>query len=106
MLFRSIEEGKLLDHTIKMGDYTRRKLETMKDKYPVIDHVRGKGLMIGIQLTMPGAKIVSRCLEKGLRVNCTQDSVLRFMPSMIVTTDEIDKALAILDEVLGEGEQA
>ena len=105
-VIEAIEEGNLLDHTIKMGDYTRKKLEAMKDKYPVIDHLRGKGLMIGIQLTTPGAKIVSRCLEKGLRVNCTQDSVLRFMPSMIVTADEIDKALAILDEVLGEGEQA
>ena len=61
--------------------------------------------MIGIQLTMPGAAIVNRCLEKGLRINCTQDTVLRFMPSMTVSKDEIDRAIAILDDVLAEGEQ-
>ncbi len=100
----AIEEENLLDNANKMGQYTREKLAALKEKHPVIDHVRGKGLMIGIQLTSSGAGIVSKCLEKGLRVNCTQDTVLRFMPSMTVTCDEIDRAMAILDEVLGEGE--
>ncbi|HUV40708.1 MAG TPA: aminotransferase class III-fold pyridoxal phosphate-dependent enzyme, partial [Sedimentisphaerales bacterium] len=65
-------------------------------------HVRGKGLMIGIQLTGPGSKIVDRCLEKGLRINCTQDTVLRLMPPMIVTSEQIDRAVDILDGVLSE----
>ncbi len=103
-VIEAIEEEKLLDNAVKMGDDVRQKLETLKDKYPLIDHIRGKGLMIGIQLTMPGAKIVSRCLEKGLRINCTQESVLRFMPSMTITQQEIDAALTILDQVLGEGD--
>ncbi|MHC4552476.1 MAG: acetylornithine/succinylornithine family transaminase [Planctomycetota bacterium] len=102
----AIEEENLLDNANTMGRYTRGKLEELKEKYPIIDHIRGKGLMIGIQLTMPGAAIVSKCLEKGLRVNCTQETVLRFMPSMTVTTEEIDAAIAILDEVLGQGEEA
>ena len=59
--------------------------------------------MLGLQLNMPGASIVSRCLEKGLRINCTQETVLRLMPSMTVTENEIDAAVAILEEVLGEG---
>jgi acetylornithine/N-succinyldiaminopimelate aminotransferase len=104
-VIEAIEEDKLLDNTRKMAQYTRDKLDQLKDKYPIIDHVRGKGLMIGMQLTMPGGAIVSRCLEKGLRINCTQDTVLRFMPSMTVSQQEIDRAVAILDEVLGEGEQ-
>ena len=58
--------------------------------------------MIGIQLTLPGAAIVSQCLEKGLRINCTQETVLRFMPSMTVTKEEIDRAVGILDNVLNE----
>lgn len=103
-VIEAIEEDHLLDNAVKMGDYARQKLEQLKDKHPIIDHVRGKGLMIGIQLTMSGAKIVSRCLEKGLRINCTQDSVLRFMPAMTITQQEIDAALSILDQVLGEGE--
>lgn len=103
-VIEAIEEDKLLDNANTMGRYAREKLEQLKNDYPIIDHVRGKGLMLGIQLTMPGAKIVSRCLEKGLRINCTQESVIRFMPSMTVSQEEIDKAIAILSEVLGEGE--
>ena len=102
-VIEAIEEDKLLDNANAVGEYTRNKLEQLKEKYPIIDHIRGKGLMLGLQLNMPGAGIVSRCLEKGLRINCTQETVLRMMPSMTVTRDEIDAAVAILDEVLGEG---
>jgi acetylornithine/succinyldiaminopimelate/putrescine aminotransferase len=65
--------------------------------------VRGVGLMIGIQLNSPGAQIVAKCLEKGLRINCTHDTVIRFMPPMIVTKEQIDEAVGILDSVLSEG---
>lgn len=104
-VIEAIEEEKLLDNTKKMAAYMLDKLEQLKDKYPIIDHVRGKGLMLGVQLTMPGSGIVSRCLEKGLRINCTQDTVLRIMPSMTISQEEIDRAIAILDQVLGEGEK-
>lgn len=103
-VIEAIEQENLLDNTNKMGRYTREKLEQLKEKYPVIDHIRGKGLMLAIQLTVPGAAIVSRCLQKGLRINCTQETVIRFMPSMTVSREEIDKAAAILSEVLDEGE--
>ena len=103
-VIEAIEEEKLIDNAVKMGAYTRQKLEALKEKYPVIDHVRGRGLMIGIQLTMPGAGLVSRCLAKGLRINCTHETVLRFMPAMTITPAEIDRAVAILDESLSEGE--
>jgi acetylornithine/succinyldiaminopimelate/putrescine aminotransferase len=104
-VIEAIEEEKLLDNTLEMGQYCRSKLEQLKEKYPVIDHIRGKGLMLGIQLNMPGGAIVDHCLEKGLRINCTQESVLRFMPSMTVTKEEIDKAIVILNDVLSEGKQ-
>jgi acetylornithine/N-succinyldiaminopimelate aminotransferase len=103
-VIEAIEEDKLLDNTNALGQYTRNKLEQLKEKHPIIDHIRGKGLMLGLQLNMPGGLIVNRCLEKGLRINCTQETVLRMMPSMTVTQDEIDAAVAILDEVLGEGD--
>jgi predicted acetylornithine/succinylornithine family transaminase len=103
-VIEAIEEEKLLDNANVLGAYTRSKLEQLKEKYPIVDHIRGKGLMLGLQLNMPGATIVNRCLEKGLRINCTQETVLRMMPSMTVTQDEIDAAIAILEEVLGEGD--
>jgi acetylornithine/N-succinyldiaminopimelate aminotransferase len=61
-------------------------------------------LMIGVQLNSPGAEIVNKCLENGLRINCTQGTVLRFMPPMIATKSQIDKAIEILDGVLSEDE--
>jgi len=99
----TIEEDNLLQHATEMGQYTQEKLRALKEKHAAIDHVRGIGLMIGIQLTRPGAQIVSKCLEKGLRINCTHDTVIRFMPPMIVTKEQIDEAVGILDSVLSEG---
>jgi predicted acetylornithine/succinylornithine family transaminase len=96
----AIDEESMIENSQKMGKYAADKLNQLKAKYSVIDHIRGKGLMIGIQLKSPGAEIVSKCLEKGLRINCTQDTVLRFMPAMNVSTGEIDKAIKILDSVL------
>jgi len=96
----AIEEGNLLQQAVEVGQYTQDKLNALKDKHSVIDHVRGVGLMIGIQLTRPGAEIVSQCLEKGLRINCTHDTVIRFMPPMIATTEQIDQAIEIFDSVL------
>jgi acetylornithine/N-succinyldiaminopimelate aminotransferase len=58
--------------------------------------------MIGVQLTSPGNEIVDKCLDKGLRINCTSGTVLRFMPAMIATKDQIDQAIEILDAVLSD----
>jgi acetylornithine/N-succinyldiaminopimelate aminotransferase len=98
----TIEQDKLLDNAVKMGEYAKQKLLQLKQKYPLIDSVRGIGLMIGVQLTGPGAEIVDKCLARGLRINCTNNTVLRFMPAMIVTKEQIDEAIDILDSAMGE----
>lgn len=98
----AIEQDKLLDNAVKMGEYAKQKLMQLKQKHPIIDSVRGIGLMIGVQLTGPGGKIVDKCLEKGLRINCTNNTVLRFMPAMIVTEEQIDEAINILDSAMDE----
>ena len=98
----AIEEDNLLAKAAQIGQYTQEKLRALKDKHAVIDHVRGIGMMIGIQLTSPGAGIVSKCLAKGLRINCTHDTVIRFMPPMIATKEQIDQAIEIFDSVLSE----
>jgi acetylornithine/succinyldiaminopimelate/putrescine aminotransferase len=101
-VIEAIEEENLLQNAVKIGQYAVDKLNKLKSKHSIIDHIRGKGLMIGIQLKSPGAEIVSNCLKNGLRVNCTQDTVLRFMPAMNVTAKQIDEAVKILDNVLSE----
>jgi acetylornithine/N-succinyldiaminopimelate aminotransferase len=101
-VIEAIEEENLLENANRLGKYAMDKLEQLKQKHSVIDSVRGVGMMIGVQLTGPGAEIVNRCLEKGLRINCTQGTVLRFMLPMIVTQDQIDQAIEIFDNVLSE----
>jgi acetylornithine/N-succinyldiaminopimelate aminotransferase len=99
-VIEAIEQDNLLTNADRMGQYAMEKLGQLKEKYPIIDHVRGKGLMIGVQLTESGGGIVDKCLENGLRINCTQGNVLRIMPSMTVTSEQIDKAIEIIDGVL------
>jgi len=101
-VIEAIEEENLLQNAADVGRYAKEKLELLKQKHSIIDHVRSVGLMIGVQLTGPGAQIVDKCLKNGLRINCTQATVLRFMPPMIVTKDQIGEAVDILDNVLTE----
>ena len=102
-VIEAIEEEGLLEHAVEIGEYAQQKLRDLQQKHSAIDSVRGVGLMIGVQLTRPGSEIVDRCLEKGLRINCTSGTVLRFMPAMIATKEQIDKAVEILDGAMSEG---
>jgi acetylornithine/N-succinyldiaminopimelate aminotransferase len=105
-VIEAIDEEDLLANAVEMGAYAREKLERLASEHQIIDHVRGIGLMIGVQLKSSGAEIVSKCLEKGLRINCTQGSVIRFMPAMTVTRDQIDSAIDIFRAVLEESRPA
>jgi len=101
-VFRAIQKEKLLTNTNKMGEYLLEALEELKQKYSFIKEIRSMGLMIGIELTGEGKSIVENCLNKGLLINCTHERVLRLMPALNVTKKEIDKAIKILDQALGD----
>ena len=103
-VFEAIKKEKLLANTNRMAVYLRKKLEGLKSKYGFIKEVRNVGLIFGVELSIKGEDIYKDCLKKGLLINCTQDTVLRIMPPMTVTKQEIDKAIAILDKVLAERE--
>jgi acetylornithine/N-succinyldiaminopimelate aminotransferase len=91
----------LLEHCRSMGARLRDGLERLAAKHGVIRDVRGRGLLLGVELADPGAPIVDRCLAAGLIINCTVSRVLRLTPPLIVREDEIAQALDILDEALG-----
>lgn len=97
---RTLEEEDVLANCIAMGKYFSERLLQLKDKYPFIRDVRGRGLILGMELDIEGGPLVSAAMEKGLLINCTVGKVLRFVPPLIVSRREIDAALAILDEVL------
>ncbi|MEE8423736.1 MAG: acetylornithine transaminase [Thermodesulfobacteriota bacterium] len=90
----------ILDNCSKVGGYLLKKLEALTQHYPFIKEVRGKGLMIGMELTIAGANIVNDCLEEGLLINCTVNNVIRFLPPLIVSKEEVDQMLEILRKVL------
>lgn len=98
--FDAIKKEGLISNACKMGEYLFEKLKALKDKKPVIKEIRGKALMIGVELNIEGKEIVSKCFAKGLLINCTHDKVLRIMPGLVVTKKQIDKALGILDEAI------
>jgi acetylornithine/succinyldiaminopimelate/putrescine aminotransferase len=74
----------------------------LQQKYAFITNVRGRGLMVAAELDRPGGHMVVKCLERGYLINCTVDSVLRFLPPLTITEPEVDGLLATLDTVLGE----
>lgn len=94
--FFDILEG-LLPHITKMGDYFCAQLRRLQQRFAFITEVRGYGLMVGVQLNIPGKEIVNRAMDAGLLLNCTHETVLRFLPPYIVTEKEIDEAIGILE---------
>ena len=101
-----IEEEGLLENAKKVGNYLEKGLLVLQAKYPkLITQVRGKGLMLGVQLTVPGRDIVNSCLEKGVIINCTAGDVLRFVPPLNIENVHVDEVLAVLDAVLASIEE-
>lgn len=94
----AFEEEDILANVNEVGDYFISELKKL-DKEIIAD-VRGKGLMVGLELTEPGAKYVDKLREKGFLINCTADKVLRFVPPLIITKEEIDQFVKALDETL------
>jgi acetylornithine/N-succinyldiaminopimelate aminotransferase len=100
-VFETIEQENLLESAVEKGSYIIEELNKLKEKYSnIIKEVRGLGVMIGVELAMPGKDIVDKCMQAKLLINCTHENVLRLMPALNVTTEEIDKAISILDKVL------
>ena len=91
----------LLPQIRATGAYLQERLRGLAARHRVVTETRGVGLMAGIQLSASGDAFVDACLDRGLAINCTHDTVLRLLPPFIVTRAEIDEALSIVDDVLG-----
>lgn len=100
-VFEAIEEEDLLNNTIKMGAYLALKLEALKEKHPAVKNVKGKGLMIGVELDGEDASVIADgCMEEGLLINSTQGNILRIMPPITINADHVDTAVGIISKVL------
>ena len=101
-VFRAMQKEKLLKNCLNMSEYLSQELNILKNNFPVIKEVRGIGLMFGVELNIEGKSIVEKCINQGLLINCTHDKVLRLMPALNITKNEINKAIKILSNVLKE----
>jgi predicted acetylornithine/succinylornithine family transaminase len=86
----------LLPQIRRVGGYFRDQLLDIKKRFDFIKEVRAYGLMVGVELTIPGKEITNRAMANGLLLNCTHDTVLRFLPPYIITEQHVDEALEIL----------
>ncbi len=101
-VFKAIRKSGLLERARRMGEHLGAGLEDLRSRHSVIQEVRGLALMRGLSLSVPGAPIVEKAAARGLLINCTQETVLRILPALIVTKRQIDQALKILDHVFLE----
>lgn len=98
-----VEDGFILDQCNRMSAYFFEKLEQLKADYPnIIVDIRGKGLLLGAELTRDGAPIVNACLEKGILINCAAGNVLRFIPPLIVQRKDIDQLAEVLHRIFAK----
>jgi len=93
---RIMEEEGLLENAVTVGDHLRAALIRELGSLPGFKEVRGRGLMLGIELDRPCGVLVNRAAENGLLISVTADTVIRMVPSLILTTAEADEIVAIL----------
>lgn len=97
-VFEAIMKDKMLSNAKTMGMFFLEELKKLQQQFSFIKEVRGKGLMLGLELTIEGKSIVDDCRENGLIINCTQGKVLRIMPALNVTKKHIKQAMNILEK--------
>jgi acetylornithine/N-succinyldiaminopimelate aminotransferase len=101
---RTIDQQQVVAHAAQVGSYFQKRLEQLKARHAGIEAVLGLGLLLGIKLNQKGDKVVRACMQRGFLINCIQETVLRFVPPLIVKTTEIDALVDCLDDVLRETE--
>jgi len=90
----------LLPNITSTGSYFRVRLTELAQKHSFIKEVRGYGLMIGVELDFSGKQIALDAMEDGLLINCTHNTVLRALPPYILTEQEVDRAIRVLDKAM------
>jgi acetylornithine/succinyldiaminopimelate/putrescine aminotransferase len=96
----TIEADGLLERATQIGERFRTHFAALKEKCPLVTEVRVKGAMIGVQLAVEGAPVVQKCLERGLLINCTHQTVIRLLPAVNIPDELIDEGCDTLADVL------
>lgn len=98
----TIEREGILEHVSSLAEYVRDELASWQAELPIINEIRVCGMMIGIELTIPSTPAVGMCMERGVLINATNDTVIRLLPALNVTREDLDEALRVVRQVLAE----
>lgn len=98
----TIVDDKLAENAQRMGEYLMQKLLSLKERFSMIKDVRGRGLVIGVELGIEGKELVNQAIKSGLILNCIGTNVIRFVPPLIINESHVDEAMAIFEKVLSE----
>jgi acetylornithine/succinyldiaminopimelate/putrescine aminotransferase len=98
-----IEEEGLLENAQRVGDYLQAQLRALQAEGAPIREVRGRGLMVGAELSLPIARtVVQKALERRLILNAVGETILRIVPPLVITPADVDEAVEILRQVFAE----
>ena len=96
----TIAQDGLLDRALRLEELFRKRFATLMTRCPLIQDIRVKGVMVGVELSCDGTPIVDRCLERQLLINCTHGNVIRLLPALNLSDDQLHAGCDILDDVL------
>lgn len=97
-----ILKEKLWEKVEESSKYFRQQLQSLVDKYPWVKKLKGKGLMVGLELEIEGTPIVDKAFNEGIIINCTAGKVLRFLPPLIIEKEDLQKTVEVLDKIFQE----
>ena len=89
-----------MDNVAAMSARFRSHFEQLQQELSVISTIRVRGMMIGVELTIPSTPAVGKCMSKGLLVNATQGNVIRLLPALNISAEEVDSGFEILANVI------
>jgi predicted acetylornithine/succinylornithine family transaminase len=95
-----ISDKAFLQEVKSLGSYLKKKMNELRKKYPVIEEIRGEGLLIGVQLSIDPIPVVAKCKDNGLLVIKAGHHTIRFIPPLVITQKDIDKAVSIFEKTL------
>ncbi|MDP2646330.1 MAG: aspartate aminotransferase family protein [Desulfobacterales bacterium] len=99
-VLKVIAADNIIEHCRKVGDYFKARLVELKNRHDSVEDVRGLGLLLGMKLNVDAMPVVTACMEKGFLINGIQDTILRFIPPLIIDKKDIDALISCLDEIL------
>ena len=101
-VFDLYDELKITEHVKEVAPYLEKKLDELNDKYDFIIERRGLGLMQGLEFSIPVGPIIQKALEKKLILINAGTNIIRFVPPLVITTENVEEMISILDSVLAE----